>query len=92
MLLQAIKAVMTMALDAFIKIEGIPGDSLDEQHKDWIEVSGYSFGAKQSISSTASSAGGGRQPVEQTLQSSRSPNDWTGPAANSSKPVARAII
>lgn len=47
-----------MALDAFIKIEGIPGDSLDEQHKDWIEVSGYSFGAKQSISSTASSAGG----------------------------------
>jgi len=47
-----------MAFDAFLKIEGIPGDSLDDQHKGWIEVTGYSFGAKQSISYTASSAGG----------------------------------
>ncbi|MDB6141712.1 MAG: fimbrial protein [Pseudomonas sp.] len=47
-----------MAFDAFIKIEGIPGDSLDAQHKDWIEITGYSFGAKQSVSRTASSAGG----------------------------------
>ncbi|MHC2147233.1 Hcp family type VI secretion system effector [Pseudomonas sp. 210_17 TE3656] len=47
-----------MAFDAFIKIEGIPGEALDEQYRDWIEIAGYSFGAHQSASATASSAGG----------------------------------
>ncbi|MFJ3486869.1 Hcp family type VI secretion system effector [Pseudomonas sp. NPDC090202] len=47
-----------MAFDAFIKIEGIPGDSLDEHHKGWIEVTAYSFGASQSVSSSARSSGG----------------------------------
>lgn len=47
-----------MALDAFLKIEGIPGESLDEQCKDWIEITGYSFGSYQSASVTASTAGG----------------------------------
>ena len=46
-----------MAFDAFVKIQGIPGDSPDDQHKGWIEVSGYSFGARQDISSTASVGG-----------------------------------
>ena len=32
-----------MALDAFLKIDGIPGESADEAHKDSIEVLGYSF-------------------------------------------------
>ena len=27
-----------MAFDAFIKIDGIPGESTDEKHKEWIEV------------------------------------------------------
>lgn len=47
-----------MAFDAFIKIEGIPGEALDENYRDWIEVSGYSFGTQQSTSGTASSNGG----------------------------------
>jgi len=47
-----------MAFDAFIKIEGIPGEALDEQHKDWIEITGYSFGTHHGTSATASSAGG----------------------------------
>lgn len=47
-----------MAFDAFIKIEGIPGESLDEKHKDWIEVTDYNFGVRQSTSATASSSGG----------------------------------
>ena len=33
-----------MALDAFLKIEGIPGESGDVAHRDWIEVVGYSLG------------------------------------------------
>ncbi|MGF6088710.1 Hcp family type VI secretion system effector [Pseudomonas sp. 18173] len=47
-----------MALDAFIKINGIPGEALDEQHRDWIEITGYRFGTHQGTSATASSAGG----------------------------------
>ena len=47
-----------MAFDAYIKIDGIQGEALDERHQGWIETLGYSFGAKQSVSSTASSAGG----------------------------------
>lgn len=26
-----------MALDAFIQFDGIPGESLDDQHKNWID-------------------------------------------------------
>ncbi|UVM06036.1 Hcp family type VI secretion system effector [Pseudomonas laurylsulfatiphila] len=47
-----------MAFDAFIKIEGIPGEALDEKYRNWIEVNGYSFSTCQSTSATASSAGG----------------------------------
>lgn len=47
-----------MAFDAYIKIEGIPGEALDDKYRDWIEVDGYSFGTRQSTSATASSAGG----------------------------------
>ncbi len=47
-----------MAFDAYLKIGGIPGEALDEQHKDWIETTGYNFGTHQSTSATASSAGG----------------------------------
>jgi type VI protein secretion system component Hcp len=47
-----------MAFDAFLKIDGIPGEALDEKYRDWIEITGYSFGAHQSASATASSAGG----------------------------------
>ena len=47
-----------MALDAFIQFDGIPGESLDDQHKNWIEILGYNFGTHQSASATATSAGG----------------------------------
>lgn len=36
-----------MAFDAFLKIQGIPGESADEAHKDCIEVLGYSHGMTQ---------------------------------------------
>jgi len=42
------------AFDAFLKIESIPGESLDAKHKDWIEVESFSFGLK----SGATSGGG----------------------------------
>ena len=27
-----------MAFDAFLKVDGIPGESTDDKHKDWIEI------------------------------------------------------
>ena len=33
-----------MAFDAFLKIDGIDGESLDKNHKDEIEIDSYSWG------------------------------------------------
>jgi type VI secretion system secreted protein Hcp len=48
-----------MAYDAFLKIEGIPGESQDDKHKDWIEILDWKHEMTQPSSATASSAGGG---------------------------------
>lgn len=47
-----------MAFDAYIQIAHINGEALDAQYPNWIEITGYKFGAHQSTSATASSAGG----------------------------------
>lgn len=44
--------------DAFIKIDGVEGESTDDKHSGWIEVIRYGMGVKQTVSTTASSAGG----------------------------------
>jgi type VI secretion system secreted protein Hcp len=48
-----------MAFDAFLKIDGIAGESADDKHKEWIELDSYSFDIDQPSSATDSSAGGG---------------------------------
>jgi type VI secretion system secreted protein Hcp len=48
-----------MAQDAFLKIDGIQGESTDDKHKDWMEITFYKWGAKQPTSASASTAGGG---------------------------------
>jgi type VI secretion system secreted protein Hcp len=47
-----------MGFDCFLKIEGIPGESTDDKHKDQIEILSYSHGVKQASSGSASTAGG----------------------------------
>ena len=47
-----------MAFDAFLKIDGIPGESSDDKHKDWIEVLSFAHQMDQPASATASSTGG----------------------------------
>jgi type VI secretion system secreted protein Hcp len=42
-----------MAIDQFLHIDGIKGESTDSQHKDWIEVLSYSQGAGASAPGTA---------------------------------------
>jgi type VI secretion system secreted protein Hcp len=46
-----------MAFDAFIKIDGIPGESTDDKHKDWIEILSFSHGVSQPRSGSVSSGG-----------------------------------
>lgn len=46
-----------MAFDAFLKIDGIPGESTDSKHKDQIEVLSYHTGASQPSSGSSSSGG-----------------------------------
>ena len=45
--------------DAFLKVDGIPGESTDDKHKDWIEILSFEFSMVQPSSATDSSAGGG---------------------------------
>lgn len=47
-----------MAFDAFVKIDGIDGESSDDKHPRWIEVITLDTQLNQRTSSTASSAGG----------------------------------
>ena len=47
-----------MALDGFVKIDGIEGESTDAKYQGWIETLYFESEINQKISSTASSAGG----------------------------------
>lgn len=47
-----------MAIDAYLQIEGIKGESADSQHKDWIECVDVHFGVDPPRSPVASTAGG----------------------------------
>ena len=47
-----------MAFDAFIKIDGIEGESTDDKHNGWIEITSFDTGVTQRSSATASSVGG----------------------------------
>ncbi|HVG20285.1 MAG TPA: type VI secretion system tube protein Hcp [Blastocatellia bacterium] len=46
-----------MPFDAFLKVEGVPGESTDDKHKEWIEVLSFNWGVDQPQSSSASSHG-----------------------------------
>lgn len=47
-----------MANDAYLKIEGITGESTDDKHKDWIEVSNVLYAIHQPRAGSFSTAGG----------------------------------
>jgi type VI secretion system secreted protein Hcp len=48
----------SMALDIYLQIDGIKGESTDEGHLGWIELTGAHWGVTQPISASASTAGG----------------------------------
>jgi len=47
-----------MAIDVYLHIDGIKGESADSDHQGWIEVTTAQWGVKQPKSATASTAGG----------------------------------
>jgi type VI secretion system secreted protein Hcp len=47
-----------MAIDVYLQLDGIKGESTDHEHKDWIECSSVHWGIVQPKSATASTAGG----------------------------------
>src|SRR5260221_4086042 len=44
--------------ESYLQIDGIPGESQDDKHKDWIEVLSFGHEIMQPVSATRSSAGG----------------------------------
>jgi type VI secretion system secreted protein Hcp len=52
-----------MAVDAFLKIDGIKGESTDDRHKDEIDVMSWSWGESQG-GALASGGGGGAGKVQ----------------------------
>ena len=47
-----------MAIDVYLRIEGIKGESADGRHKDWIECQSVTWSISQPRSATATTAGG----------------------------------
>jgi type VI secretion system secreted protein Hcp len=56
--ISAFSGEMAMAIDVYLQIDGIKGESQDDKHKDWIEVTGVHWGVFQPRSATASTGGG----------------------------------
>ena len=52
-----------LAVSAFLKVDGIPGESTDDKHKDQIDVITWSFGDTQPTAAATSSGGAGAQRV-----------------------------
>ncbi|MBY0243493.1 MAG: type VI secretion system tube protein Hcp [Burkholderiaceae bacterium] len=47
-----------MAIDVYLHIDGIKGESTDERHKEWIECKSVTWGVEQPKSATSSTGGG----------------------------------
>jgi type VI secretion system secreted protein Hcp len=47
-----------MAIDVYLQIDGIKGESMDDRHKDWIECKSVAWGVVQPKSATSSTGGG----------------------------------
>lgn len=47
-----------MAIDVYLRIDGIKGESSDDRYRDWIECQSVTWGVAQPRSATASTGGG----------------------------------
>ena len=69
-----------MAVDYFLKLDGIPGESTDAKHKGEIDVLAFSWGVSQSGSPSGGGGGAGKAVFEDLLVVARtskaSPKLW----------------
>jgi type VI secretion system secreted protein Hcp len=70
-----------MAVDYFLKLDGIPGESKDAKHKDEIEALAFSWGVSQSGSAAPGGGGGAGKAIFEDLlvvarTSKASPKLW----------------
>jgi type VI secretion system secreted protein Hcp len=70
-----------MAVDYFLKVDGIPGESTDAKHKGEIEALAFSWGVSQTGSSTPGGGGGAGKAIFEDLlvvarTSKASPKLW----------------
>ncbi len=56
--LLALPAAHAAAFDAYLQLEGIPGESNEETHKDWIAVSSWAWGVVNTDNTPGGSGGG----------------------------------
>lgn len=47
-----------MAIDVYLQLDGIKGESTDDKHRDWIELTSVHWGVIQPKSATSSTGGG----------------------------------
>jgi type VI secretion system secreted protein Hcp len=66
------------AFDTFLKVDGIPGESTDSAHKNWIEIFSYSFGATN-VASRGTLTGAGIGKVSFSDLKVTKPVDSTSP-------------
>jgi len=55
-----------MAIDAYLQIDGIKGESAESAHQGWIEITWAHRGVTQPRSATVSSAGGNTSYIAST--------------------------
>ena len=84
-----------MAVDYFLKVEGIPGESLDAKHKDEIDVLGFNWGVSQEGGTRTRSGGASGKAVFDELivlarTSKASPPLWL--ACASGKHIKSAVL
>ncbi|QIG39277.1 type VI secretion system tube protein Hcp [Microbacterium sp. 4R-513] len=56
-----------MAVDTYLQLPGIPGDSVERDHRDWIPVTGVTWGVEQA-GGIGAGAGGGAGRAGRTTQ------------------------
>jgi type VI secretion system secreted protein Hcp len=49
-----------MAVDMFLKLGDIKGESTDERHQDWIEIESFSWGTSQALPAVQAAAAAGK--------------------------------
>jgi type VI secretion system secreted protein Hcp len=55
--LLAIPLAARAAVEAYLKIDGVVGESQDDQHKDWIELSSFQMGSTQPANGPTATGG-----------------------------------